>query len=543
MKGNRLVSVSVLWLAATTIADPPVADSARQQAPSVIHEAPPFVMPADTVAGTQGRRIVAITEVMPEAFRAGVNVFDLGELTLDEITRTWGEEAVRTRSPNSVGWVRSIRGEPIRAESMRRLPARLANGAAVWTLSLRSAGAYGVRVHFLKFDVRDGEMVLFAKSRSGVVTSGPYTARGPNGDGDFWTGLIPGDTVFIEVRGATEMQFEIDELVHMDRDLDPPEADGGAAGGPLACHLDAMCATDISTATRLATGAMMFVVSGQQKLCTGTLLNDLDNETFVPYFITAYHCISSQAVANTLQVVWFWERASCGGTLPTFSTLPTTSGATLLATDDTADGNDMSFFRLNGPLPGGLAFAGWTTAHPDSAYGIHHPAGSWKRVTYFSDVGSCPGCTFCGDPFDYDYYDIDNGIIEGGSSGSGIFNFSGQLAGQLFGHCCLYVSCAGEDISCGNVDEHVAQYGEFETTYPIIRRWLEIGGTIHVNNTNICIPGDGTPTCPFPTVGQANSFAWNGARIQIRAGSYPETLTFSRQLTLLSSGGTATIGQ
>jgi hypothetical protein len=410
-------------------------------------------------------------------------------------------------------------------------------------MAVRSTGARAIRIHFEKFDVPDGEVVLFVDQSDGVAAVGPYSGKGPNGNGDFWGGLLPGDTAFIEVHGTGVVQFSITEVAHVEHPLHLEQGDADLRGGPLACHLDAMCSTDISAAVRRATGQMSFVVGGQIKICTGTLLNDLDGDTIVPYFLTAYHCISTQAVASTLEVVWLWERESCGGSLPDFATLPRTNGATLLATDDTDDGNDMCFLRLNETLPGGLGLAGWSTGHPDSAYGIHHPAGSWKRVTHLSDVGSCGGCTFCGDPYDYDYYDMDNGIIEGGSSGSGIFNYSGQLCGQLRGHCCLYASCAGEDISCSNVDEHAAGYGEFETTHPIIRYWLEIGGTMHVDRTNMTPPWDGTPANPFPMVSQAANAAWSGLRIKIREGSYPETLTISKPLTLVSAGGTVTIGQ
>jgi hypothetical protein len=316
--------MSALWLAVPTAAEPQGSASPREPRPGVIYEAPPCFVPADAPTGAEAERTVAVSAEMLDAFQAGVNVFDLGELMLDEIVQTWGEEAVRTRGPDSVGWVRSTGVEPIRADALHRLPTHMEDGLTVRTLSLRSAGAHGLRVHFTNFKMSEGEMVLFTKRPSGAVTGGPYTKRGPNGDGDFWTGFLPGDTAFIEVRGAREIQFEINELVHFDRHFDRTEVDGAVAGGPLGCHLDAMCSTDISTAARLATGAMMYVVDGQQKLCTGTLLNDLDNDTYVPYFLTAYHCISSQTVANTLQVVWFWERDSCGGTLPTFSTLPTT---------------------------------------------------------------------------------------------------------------------------------------------------------------------------------------------------------------------------
>ena len=48
---------------------------------------------------------------------------------------------------------------------------------------------------------------------------------------------------------------------------------------------------------------------------------------------------------------------------------------------------------------------------------------------------------------------------------------------------------------------------------------------------------------PFKTVGFAHSNAWNGARINIQAGSYPETLTLSKPVKLVAKGGTVTIGR
>lgn len=47
---------------------------------------------------------------------------------------------------------------------------------------------------------------------------------------------------------------------------------------------------------------------------------------------------------------------------------------------------------------------------------------------------------------------------------------------------------------------------------------------------------------PFNTVGEAHNYAWNGARIAIKSGSYPESLTFSKRIRLFAYAGTATIG-
>lgn len=52
----------------------------------------------------------------------------------------------------------------------------------------------------------------------------------------------------------------------------------------------------------------------------------------------------------------------------------------------------------------------------------------------------------------------------------------------------------------------------------------------------------GEPHRPFTTVSAANDLAWDGARIEISAGSYPETLVFSKRLQVLSQGGIVRIG-
>jgi hypothetical protein len=361
------------------------------------------------------------------------------------------------------------------------------------------------------------------------------TGKGPEHDSDFWTASLPGDQVFIEVIGTDEPKFEITDFVHFDHDIGFSNEKGDYTIQQLPCHLDVMCES-VNTIARNATGQMISNIGGDAFACTGTLLADMDDETWVPYFLTARHCISTQTVADTLEVVWFWQRNSCGGALPNYNALPRNTGSTLL---ETSSENDMSFLRLHGEVPGGIGFAGWTTeTSVDNAYGIHHPAGShlpgdsWKRYVSLDPAS----LAICEDPWDFDHYDMVRGLTEGGSSGSCVFDSSGRCAGQLS------LLCDGGNITCSNIDDFWAVYGEFEETYPLIRRWLEIGGTIHVDGS-YSGREEGTPTKPFNTVSEANNFAWDGARIKIQAGSYPETLVFSKTLTVLATGGAVIIGE
>lgn len=473
------------------------------------------------------------------AFREGRNIHNLKPVSAEEIAaadKASAEKFAGVRpGPLRAGLVRSVGAVPLSLKGGHALQPARAGGGKMWTLAIKSPGAFGLRVHFTNFDVGAGSAIVYARYEDSVITRGPYTGKGPDQTGDFWTASLPGDVVFIEVAGSGEPRLEVAEIIHFDKP--PGGQDQGKTAAPeeWPCHLDVMCET-VDTLARDATVAIGFtpVNNGGAFFCSGTIINDLDGETTVPYLLTAKHCGITPANVSSIEVVYLYQRSSCGGPLPNFMTLPRSIGGTVL---ESLGANDMTFIRLNGDLPGGASLAGWSTKTSTGSYGIHHPDGSWKRVTFTSSVGFCLTC-LCLEPDFFDYYDQDRGIIEPGSSGSGIFDNSGRLVGQLYGYCC-FGSCA--PYGCGSVDDYWAVYGEFETTYPFIRRWLEIGGTIHVDwrNTETEL---GTPDNPFRTVTAAYNFAWNGARIKIKTGSYREALTMSKQVTILADGGPVIIG-
>lgn len=52
----------------------------------------------------------------------------------------------------------------------------------------------------------------------------------------------------------------------------------------------------------------------------------------------------------------------------------------------------------------------------------------------------------------------------------------------------------------------------------------------------------GTNNCPFSTVAAAASNAWDGCRIEIRAGTYNESVSISKRVRLVATGGIVRIG-
>ncbi len=90
-------------------------------------------------------------------------------------------------------------------------------------------------------------------------------------------------------------------------------------------------------------------------------LSDSDSSSFIPYFLSANHCISTQTVASTLNTYWFYRAASCNSASLSGSMKTLTSGATLLYA---SLATDTSFMRLNSALPTGANLAGWTANLP-----------------------------------------------------------------------------------------------------------------------------------------------------------------------------------
>jgi|GEM_PF-2216189 len=538
MKIHFLMSAvgSLLMLSVSVSAEP---EPVRQ-----IHEASPETPPP----GRLPERPEPPTPVsfgMPGAFRVGVNIHELEPLTDTDIAEADRRAAEKyadvSPGPQRLGLNRTI--EPGLRSTLNHSTFQSESGdeKTIWTLAIRSPGAYRIRLHLSNFDVGEGSAVAYADSDAGLIIRGPYSGRGPERDGDFWTASLPGDEVFLEITGENEPRFEIAELTHFDRRPDGSDQVARDDGPPLLdCHLDVNCySSEVHEVVKNATGLMSF---NDGYSCTGTLLTDLDGETAVPYFITARHCLSTQAEVDTLEVTWGYETDFCeddGGMVPNPGTLPTSVGGTLVRTDAE---NDMTFIRLHS-VPAGVTFAGWTTATGAGQYGVHHPKGSWKRVVFLEDVGVCPLSCWCRDATDYDYYDRVDGLTQKGSSGSGVFTSEGKLAGQLYGVCSAYHT-DGKPLTCSNINDWTNMYGEFETSWSTIGWYLQIGGTVHVDparaNPLFLV---GTYALPYATIEQAINIGWPELRVKIQAGNYASPLTFDKPMKFLAMGGTVTIGR
>ncbi|CAN5812907.1 hypothetical protein BH11PSE13_BH11PSE13_38130 [soil metagenome] len=292
----------------------------------------------------------------------------------------------------------------------------------------------------------------------------------------YWSPDLGGEeiTLEIEVPPGTDtalVQIAIPRLTHMFVQADALSATG-TLGNAAACTLDVSCTHAYDTESK-SVARMTFVKDGNGYACTGTLLNDKASSG-TPYFLSAYHCISTQAEASSLVTDWFFHSSQCGNGVLSDTARTVYGGATLLlASADT----DTSFMSLAGMPPPGAVYAAWSASPPpigNDAFGLHHPLADLQKystgkvIDYFSCIahttdGNCTFTAAAASTARYVEVMLGQGPVQPGSSGSPLFanlNGTSVLTGQLF----------GGGASCTNA---IAVYGRFDVAYNAgISQWL-----------------------------------------------------------------------
>ncbi|HEX7180402.1 MAG TPA: hypothetical protein VF756_01065 [Thermoanaerobaculia bacterium] len=345
-------------------------------------------------------------------------------------------------------------------------------GASLWVADVVSTGAVGLRLHFPGLPP-GGRLAVYAPAGERPLDVQIFEAS-DSGDGGFWSGSVSGERARIEIyypggRPGPEEQGAavVDEIQHLYRDPLAAE-DGFSALAAASCHNDVTCHPTWANVAK-GVGRITYMRDGSTFLCSGQLINPQNNDG-TPYFLTAHHCISTQSVAQTAEVYWRYQTSTCNGSPPPLPDVAKSRAATLLSTGASAD---YTLLMIEGALPSGLFWVGWTTGFiPDgtASTGIHHPRGDHKRITF----GSRSGPPTCG-PSEGHKMGWSDGITEKGSSGSGIFRDSDQrLYGQL--------SCGAS--ACDNTAGDT--YGSFAAAYPNFSSLLAGGSDDFSEENDTC---------------------------------------------------------
>jgi len=331
------------------------------------------------------------------------------------------------------------------------------NDSFVWSTAIEVPDAGAVRVHFVDFDFPQGAE-LYMYSDYGDVF-GPETAQGTWEDGEFWSNVIMGETVYLEVRfprkpsqeELNQIQFTVDEVVHMRNDRF--QVTGEKMGYVISldkwtnCMRDASCygAGTVTDDAKDATAAMIYSSGGGQYVCTGALVNNAKQD-LTPYFMTANHCIGTDTEARSLNLVWKFKTRTCDNNgdhrFIDYTGYRQTRGANLIKTSDFTQ-IDYSLLRLQQNPPAGSYYLGWdasknyATNHVgNTLWRISHPRGAMQSYSEHKVVEMPNRTTF---QVGNDFAQVATRIWTNGqfgeslpgSSGAILFNYDGLIVGVV----------------------------------------------------------------------------------------------------------------
>ena len=330
----------------------------------------------------------------------------------------------------------------------------LANGEMQWRLRIRSDGALNLNLGFGRYRMPDdGRMFLYTPDRR--IVRGPFTARENETHGEFWSPIVQGKEVVIEIT-LPPVQRDLLDLTLSSINHGYRSIDALVSRLSGSCNVDVACGEDDGfsqiDAWRRPMQSVAAYSTGGSIFCTGALINNTAVDRR-PLFLTAFHCGIDSDAAPSLVVYWNFENTTCripgtpeaggagDGPLSDFNT-----GSSVLAAYSPSD---VTLLELDDPVSSTADphWAGWDRSGSETpvSVGIHHPDGEEKRISFEDQPTTTTGYLSDGVPGDGSHVrveDWDLGTTEPGSSGSPLFDQSQRIIGQLHGG---YAACGNDD--------------------------------------------------------------------------------------------------
>lgn len=410
------------------------------------------------------------------------------------------------RSRLGPSWLGPSRSLPVEANAAigsdvaPRLPGRWEQtdeGLFVWRTTIRSIGASAMRLHFEGFNV-DGKVYAYPRRASvGTPFAGPYEGLGPQGDSDFWSDIVFGDSVTIEfiLRHNAEppdgIPFRVNEIAHIlpstfrspgKRSNWSPVVPGILTPRSIAgCHLDISCYPDWQDPEYPSVALLITSKSDGSYSCSGTLINPRYDSDETLLMLTAAHCIGDNEDAQNTEFIWNYQTGECYGQ-PSLYNLDRTSGARLVVAKGPDRYNDFALLSLDRQQvlrKTGVTKTGWEPASIQDGtevVNVSHPDGAFKRIAF----GETTHVNWSGlDSIGFGSVRWRRGSTERGSSGSAIFRESdGRLIGVMGGGSIRIPPCDSD---------YRAYFNRFDRIYDAIKDYLESESFLHPRATKISV--------------------------------------------------------
>jgi lysyl endopeptidase len=330
----------------------------------------------------------------------------------------------------------------VSSESALGIRAKLTLGTVPGAFELRAQGSDGSRIESMRIDPELGN--------------------------EAWTPWTEGASQVIELFSPVLPSTDAVRVAAIAHFTDSPFTTKAAGS----CTVSTMCSAGNATLDaailerKKSMARLLFTDAGGQFLCTGTVLN---SGLFpAPFLITANHCINNAASAASLSTFWFYESVSCAGGGVNPAATQVAGGSQIVFENYNVDS---TLVRLNASPPSGVVYSAWNralVADGTSFVSLSHPAGDTSRFALGSIANEL---RISGRPQDMYAVNYTTGIIEHGSSGSGLFVLNGsslEFRGVLSGST---IKNSPDGLSCTDLDEQ-GIYGRFEIFEPEIDAYI-----------------------------------------------------------------------
>ena len=335
----------------------------------------------------------------------------------------------------------------------------LGNGQYLWKLIVTNEKATVINAYFSDVNL-SGEEELFIycpdlNQRAIIVNKQKQTSR-------FGTSIFKSNTIIIEFisNEIKDLPFTLKEIGFSTID-NTSTRDFGDAGF---CEISVNCSEgDDYKLIKNSVSRILIKQGNSLYWCTGSLINNTKKDG-TPYLITANHC--GDGASEEDYAVWvfdfMFESPDCDK--PIFEPeKKTIYGSKLLANapGSVSSFSDFKLLLLDYEVPSLFSpyYIGWdrSSSQPQNGVCIHHPQGDIKMISTYMQALTSTNYHNKMEDLNGKYWMVNwsgtengQGVTEGGSSGSPIYNNQGLLVGTL----------TGGDASCNNQDKP-DWYGKF----------------------------------------------------------------------------------
>lgn len=335
----------------------------------------------------------------------------------------------------------------------------LPTGQPVYRLSIESPGARAMNLYFDDFFIPNdgGRLYVYSPNRTAVLGAFTYDTHPQHGR--FAIEPLKSDQLILEYEVGQSGELPsllISGVNYIYRSSVGIGAhprykeDPGEGGSVTGCQRNVNCPEGANWQDQ-KTGVIQYIVKlpdGSTGLCSADLVNNTKQD-FSPLVLTAAHCLSPDGkpynsnMANFDQWIFtfHYEKPGCSNSPIAIVRAKSMVGCKVLAYMPIKGQSDGMLLKLNQEVPKAFRvyYNGWDTNQQQNAevVGIHHPAGDAKKISWTDQSSqNLPLSTWNGSQGGANahfrvIFPYNN--VEGGSSGSSLFNTDGLVIGTLTG--------------------------------------------------------------------------------------------------------------